>query len=106
GMDASDILSTFYDKVTYERDGAGWRVPYSVDRFKGMKLISDLIDADSGEVVVEAGKKLTVRTAKSLAEKGLKAVKVSEDDLLGCYLAEDIVNYETGEIYLEAGDEI
>ncbi|WP_455481203.1 DNA-directed RNA polymerase subunit beta [Bartonella sp. B12(2025)] len=106
GMDASDILSTFYNKVSYERDGDGWRIPYSVDRFKGMKLLSDLVDADSGEVVAEAGKKLTVRAAKSLAEKGLKAVKVSEDDLLGCYLAEDIVNYQTGEIYLEAGDEI
>ncbi|WP_208434189.1 DNA-directed RNA polymerase subunit beta [Bartonella taylorii] len=106
GMDASDILSTFYNKVTYERDGDGWRIPYSVDRFKGMKLVSDLIDADTGEVVAEAGKKITVRIARSLAEKGLKAVKVSEDDLLGCYLAEDIVNYQTGEIYLEAGDEI
>ncbi|WP_156850966.1 DNA-directed RNA polymerase subunit beta [Bartonella refiksaydamii] len=106
GMDASDILSTFYNKITYERDGDGWRIPYSVDHFKGMKLVSDLIDADSGEVVAEAGQKITVRIAKSLAEKGLKAVKVSEDDLLGCYLAEDIVNYQTGEIYLEAGDEI
>ncbi|MCZ2328381.1 DNA-directed RNA polymerase subunit beta [Bartonella sp. F02] len=106
GMDASDILSTFYNKVTYERFKDGWRVPYSVDRFKGMKLVSDLVDADSGEVVVEAGKKITVRVAKLLMEKGLKSIKVSEDDLLGSYLADDIVNHQTGEIYLEAGDEI
>ncbi|CBI76575.1 DNA-directed RNA polymerase, beta chain [Bartonella clarridgeiae 73] len=106
GMDASDILSTFYNKVTYECAKNGWRIPYSVDRFKGMKLISDLVDADSGEVVAEAGKKLTVRTARLLEEKGLKAIEISEDDLLGSYLAEDIVNYQTGEIYLEAGDEI
>ncbi|AQX29416.1 DNA-directed RNA polymerase subunit beta [Bartonella sp. JB63] len=106
GMDASDILSTFYNKVTYECAKNGWRIPYSVDRFKGMKLASDLVDADSGEVVAEAGKKLTVRAARLLEEKGLKAIEVSEDDLLGSYLAEDIVNYQTGEIYLEAGDEI
>ncbi|EJF90760.1 DNA-directed RNA polymerase subunit beta [Bartonella tamiae] len=106
GMDGQDILSTFYQTVTFERAGDGWRIPYSVDRFKGMKLISDLIDADSGEVVAEAGKKLTARAAKVLAEKGLKAIKANEDDLFGSYLAEDIVNYETGEIYLEAGDEI
>ncbi|MDD9329416.1 MAG: DNA-directed RNA polymerase subunit beta, partial [Bartonella sp.] len=106
GMDASDILSTFYNKVSYERTKNGWRIPYSVDRFRGMKLVSDLVDADSGEVVAEAGKKLTVRAAKLLEEKGLKAIEVSEDDLLGSYLAEDIVNYQTGEIYLEAGDEI
>lgn len=49
---------------------------------------------------------MTARSAKQLAEKGLKAIKATEDDLFGSYLAEDIVNYATGEIYLEAGDEI
>jgi DNA-directed RNA polymerase subunit beta len=42
----------------------------------------------------------------NLAEKGLKFIKATEDDLFGMYLAEDIVNMETGEIYLEAGDEL
>ncbi len=106
GMDGEEILSTFYKTVTYTRDGDNWRIPYSADRFKGMKIISDLIDADTGEVVLEAGKKLTARSAKQLAEKGLKAIKATEDDLFGSYLAEDVVNYATGEIYLEAGDEI
>src|SRR5690606_12496 len=106
GMDGEEILSTFYNTITYTRDGDDWRMPYSAERFKGMKIISDLIDADTGEVVLEAGKKLTARAARQLAEKGLKAIKATEDDLFGSYLAEDIVNYETGEIYLEAGDEI
>lgn len=106
GLDGQDILSTFYNTVTFKRAKDGWRIPYSVDRFKGLKLVSDLIDADSGEVVAESGKKLTARAAKLLAEKGLKAIKANEDDLYGSYLAEDIVNFETGEIYLEAGDEI
>ena len=106
GMDGQDILSTFYNTITFERAKDGWRIPYTVDRFKGLKLVSDLVDADSGEVVAEAGKKLTARAARVLAENGLKAIKANEDDLYGSYLAEDIVNYETGEIYLEAGDEI
>ncbi|MFC5585997.1 DNA-directed RNA polymerase subunit beta [Nitratireductor kimnyeongensis] len=106
GMDAEEILSTFYDQLTYVRDGENWRVPYTVERFKGLKATTDLIDADSGEVVVETGKKITARQAKQLAEKGLKAIRATEDDLLGNYLAEDIVNPETGEIFLEAGDEI
>src|SRR5690606_21925889 len=101
-----EILSTFYNTVTYTRDGDDWRMPYSAERFKGMKVISDLVDADTGEVVLESGKKLTARAARQLAEKGLKAIKVTEDDLFGSYLAEDIVNYETGEIFLEAGDEL
>ena len=33
-----------------------------------------LVDADTGEVVVEQGKKITARQAKQLADKGLKAI--------------------------------
>jgi DNA-directed RNA polymerase subunit beta len=106
GMDGEDILSTFYNKITYKRAGDHWRIPYNQDRFKGLKAVNDLVDADTGEVVVEAGKKITARQARQLAERGLKAIKATDEDLIGQYLAEDIVNYQTGEIYLEAGDEI
>ena len=106
GMDGEEILSTFYKKITYKRSKDHWRIPFSVDRFRGLKAVNDLVDADSGEVVVEQGKKITARQAKQLADKGLKAIKATDDDLYGIYLAEDIVNHATGEIYLEAGDEI
>ena len=106
GMDGEEILSTFYNKITYVRAGDHWRIPFTTDRFRGLKAVTDLVDADTGEVVVEGGKKITARQAKQLADKGLKAIKATDDDLLGSYLAEDIVNLETGEIYLEAGDEI
>ncbi len=106
GMDTEEILTTFYDNLTYKRDGENWRIPYSVDRFRGLKTVADLVDADSGKVVVEAGRKITARQAKQLAEKGLKAIRATNEDIYGSYLAEDIVNMETGEIYLEAGDEL
>ncbi|MCC6984375.1 MAG: DNA-directed RNA polymerase subunit beta [Bauldia sp.] len=106
GMDGEEILSTFYNTIRYERDGEGWRLPFDPQRMRGLKSNVDLVDADSGEVVIEAGRKLTVRAARQLAEKGVKALRVSDDDLVGHYLAEDIVNVETGEVYAEAGDEI
>ncbi|WP_164081627.1 hypothetical protein, partial [Stenotrophomonas maltophilia] len=70
----------------------GWRMPYDPARMRGYKTTTDLIDADSGEVVLEAGKKLAVREAKKLAEKGLKALRMSAEELAGRYLAEDMVN--------------
>ncbi len=71
-----------------------------------MKTSIDIIDADSGEVVLEAGKKLTVRAARQLIDKGLKFVKVQDADLYGNYIASDLYNPATGEIFAEAGDEI
>ena len=106
GMDGEEILSTFYNTVRYEHAADGWRVPFNADRMKGMKATVDMIDADSGEIVIEAGKKVTARTARLLADKGVKALRASDEDLYGQYLAEDLYNAETGEIYAEAGDEI
>jgi DNA-directed RNA polymerase subunit beta len=106
GLDGEEILSTFYKKIMYKRGKEGWRVPFAADRFRGYSTINDLIDADSGKVVLEAGKKLTVRAARQLQEKGLKALRLSDEELVGNYLAEDLVNPKTGEIYAEAGEEI
>ncbi len=106
GMDAEEILETFYNTVTYTKAADGWRMPYDPARMRGIKAATDLVDADTGEVVVEAGKKLTARAARAIAEKGVKALKVTSEDLFGSYVAEDIVNPQTGEIYAEAGDEL
>ncbi|UTD28676.1 DNA-directed RNA polymerase subunit beta [Bradyrhizobium sp. WD16] len=106
GLDGEEILSTFYKKIAYKRTKDGWRVPFDANRFRGYTTINDLIDADTGKVVLEAGKKLTVRQARQLQEKGLKALRMSDEELVGSYLAEDLVNPKTGEIYAEAGDEL
>ncbi|RFB80877.1 DNA-directed RNA polymerase subunit beta [Methylovirgula sp. 4M-Z18] len=112
GMDGEEILSTFYKTVTYSHyidtntKESAWRVPFDAERMKGVKASVDLIDADTGEIVVEAGKKLTVRSARLLAEKGVKALRAVDEDLYGQYLAEDLYDPSTGEIFAEAGDEI
>ena len=106
GMSGEEILNTFYKQVLYKRTKEGWRVPFDANRLRGYKAINDLVDADTGKVVLEAGKKLTVRQARQLAEKGLKALRLTEEELIGHYLAEDLVNPKNGEIYAEAGEEI
>ncbi|MGA0531771.1 DNA-directed RNA polymerase subunit beta [Hansschlegelia sp. KR7-227] len=106
GMDGEEILDTFYKKVRYDRDGDGWRTAFDGERMKGFNATVDLIDADSGEVVLEAGKKLTPRQARLISEKGVKALKISNEEMVGQYIAEDLVNAETGEIWAEAGEEI
>jgi len=106
GMDGEEILTTFYKTVTYVREGDSWRLPFDPERMKGMKARLDIVDADTGEVVLEAGKKLTVRAAKQLVEKGVKFIKAQSVDLHGQYIAVDLYNPATGEIFAEAGDEI
>ncbi|WP_018390595.1 DNA-directed RNA polymerase subunit beta [Ancylobacter sp. FA202] len=106
GLAGEEILDTFYETITFARAKDGWRMPFDPKRMKGYKAVSDLVDADTGEVVVEAGKKVTVRQARQLAEKGLKALKISDEEMVGQYVAEDMVNPTSGEIYVEAGEEV
>ncbi|MBF9235738.1 DNA-directed RNA polymerase subunit beta [Microvirga alba] len=106
GLDGEEILNTFYNHLIYSRAKDGWTVPFDAERMKGFKASADLIDAKTGEVVLEAGKKLTARAARQLAEKGLTDLRATDEDLFGQYIAEDLVNANTGEIYAEAGDEI
>jgi DNA-directed RNA polymerase subunit beta len=106
GLDSETILQTFYKRVVFTKSKDGWRVPFDAERFRGVKPERDLIDAKTGKVVVEAGKKMTPRLSRKLAEDGLKELLVQNEDLIGRYLADEIVNMETGEIFAEAGDEV
>ncbi|MBI2719458.1 MAG: DNA-directed RNA polymerase subunit beta [Rhizobiales bacterium] len=106
GLDGEQILHTFYKSVPYTQAKKGWKTPFDPARFKGIKPSVDLIDAKSGAVVVEAGKKITPRLARKIADDGVKDLLVRDEDLHGLYLADELVDEKTGEIFAEAGDEI
>ncbi len=106
GHDDEEILDIFYDTIMLKQSKEGWRMPFMPDGLRGMKPASDLVDAKTGDVVVEAGRKITARLVNKLAAEGLKELLITDAELVTRYLAEDIVNMETGEIYGEAGDEI
>jgi DNA-directed RNA polymerase subunit beta len=106
GLGSEEILDTFYQRIVFTRDAEGWRIPFDAEKMRGFKAPVDLIDADTGEVVLEAGKKLNLRQARQMAEKGLTALRAADEELISQYVAEDLVNADTGEIYAEAGEEI
>ncbi|MGV6818876.1 MAG: DNA-directed RNA polymerase subunit beta [Parvularcula sp.] len=106
GLDQEDILELFYKRVDHEAVEGGFTLPVDPESLKGTKPAFDLIDAKSGEIVVEMGKKITARTIKQIEEKKVKAFLLPREAMLERYFATDLVNRETGEIYAEAGDEV
>ena len=105
-FDDEEILSLFYESINFTRKDDKWVTPFDKDARRGTKPALDLIDAKTGKVAVEAGKKITPRFAKNLEEGGLENLLVSDEEVIGRFLAEEVINMETGEIYAEAGDEI
>jgi DNA-directed RNA polymerase subunit beta len=106
GLTGEEILNTFYKRFDIIKDKTGYRVPFDGNRFKNYKATIDMIDADTGEVVIAEGTKTNARDVRRLTDAGLKFLQMPIDDVVGRYLAEDMVNYATGEIYAEAGDEL
>jgi len=108
GMDQESIMDAYYNTVQYEKvDKNGWKTQFFPERLRGTKPSSDLIDAETGKVVVPAGKKVTPRAVKALIDENkVKSIFVSFEDIIGRFVARDIINEETGEIWAEAGDEL
>ena len=108
GLSQEDICDTYYQELKYCVSGDNkWSMPFYPSRFRGIKPIFDLVDADTGEVIAEAGKKITPRFVKEIEEsKSVKNILVPFDSIIGRFASHDIINEKTGEIWLEAGEEI
>ena len=107
GMSPEEILAYFYDRIDYKKDKQGWRTKFDPQAMRGVKLPHDLVNAATGETLVEAGEKITPRKARKLVEEhGLDEHVVPAEQLVGRYVATDLINEETGEVLCEAGEEI
>jgi DNA-directed RNA polymerase subunit beta len=106
GMDSEQILDLFYGKIAYKKAKDGWKTPFNPEGMRGIKPAVDLVDAKTGNVVIEAGRKVTPRLGKKLIEEGVKDLLVQPENLIGQFIATEMINEGTGEIYAEAGEEI
>ena len=106
-MSPEEILAYFYDRIDYKKDKQGWRTKFDPQAMRGVKLPHDLVNAATGETLVEAGEKITPRKARKLVDDhGLDEHVVPAEQLVGRYVATDLINEETGEVLCEAGEEI
>ncbi len=107
GLTQEEILGYFYSKIAFkhQKDGS-WSTPLDPAWMRNAKSTSDWKNAKNGDVVLEAGAKITVRGLRKLQEEGVKNIAFDQDELIGRFSALDMVNPETGEIYVEAGDEL
>ncbi|SFJ88197.1 DNA-directed RNA polymerase subunit beta [Jannaschia pohangensis] len=108
GMDQEGIMNAYYDTVTYKhRKGEGWATKFFPERYVGNRPSMDVVDADTGEVVFEAGKKITPRQVKKLNEDSkVSQILVPFDAVVGKFAARDIIDESNGAIFVEAGDEL
>src|SRR5499427_4482338 len=79
GLDQEGILDYFYGKVAFRatKDGK-WTTPVEQNWMRNAKATSEWRNAKNGEVLAEAGQKITVRTLRKWHEDGVKQVSMNE----------------------------
>ncbi|XVN40636.1 MAG: DNA-directed RNA polymerase subunit beta [Rickettsia endosymbiont of Argas persicus] len=105
GMSTEEIIKFYYNSVTYNLvKNKGWVVKFMPHHITAHRLANDLIDADTGNVLLKAGQKITPRLAKKYASEGLNNILIVHEALIGKYLSEDLKDPESGEVLAKVGE--
>jgi DNA-directed RNA polymerase subunit beta len=106
GMTVEEILDHYYQKDLFICTGNGWIRSFNQEDWVLQTLSSNLVNAETGEIVLESGQKITPRLARKFAESGLKKILVQDDALLGKFVAKEIVDPKTGEVLVALGEQL
>src|SRR5216110_3474346 len=90
GLTQEDILNYFYSKIAFKHttDG-GWTTPIEPGWMRNAKAASDWKNAKTGEIIAEAGTKITQRMLRKWHDDGVKAALLGTEELVGRYSALD-----------------
>jgi len=105
GYSTEQILGMFFDADTIHLDGEKCSLELIPERLRGHTLNFDLLN-DSGEVIVEAGRRITARHVRSMEQQGMTKLSVPVDFVVGKISFNDVVDTQTGEVIVPANGEL
>ena len=104
GYNNEQMLELFHEQNLYHLKDDGADLELVADRLKGETAQFDIVH--KGKVLVEAGKRITARHIKLIADSGMKSLHVPDSYVIGKILGRDLVNKDTGEVIAPANTEI
>ena len=103
GYSNEEILDIFFDKIEYTFSKDGLTFPLVPERLRGETASFDITVGK--DVIVESGRRVTMRHIKLLEKKKVKTLNAPQDYLVGKVLAQDLIDTETGEVMVPANTE-
>jgi DNA-directed RNA polymerase subunit beta len=106
GYSTQDLLSYFYDtEKIYFRDGQVLR-EFNEKHLKGQRTSLDIIDPESGEVILKQGRIFTQRAMRQMKTSGLEVFPIQSEELLGKVSAHVIWDMENRAPVMKANEVI
>ena len=106
GYDTQTILSEFFESTSCHLKNGEFHIDLIPSRLRGDIALFDIIVPETGEVIVEQGRRVTARHIKVMEKGNMKDLIVPRDYLIGKVLSQNIVDTLTGELLAKANDEI
>jgi len=104
GYSSEEILAMFFETNTVKITDKGFILDLIPERLRGE--ISPFEIKAGGKVIVEAGRRITVRHVRQIEKAKIKSLEVPVEYLLNKFLAKDLIDTETGELVCKANDEL
>lgn len=105
GYTTQEMLALFFEMHTFHFEKGKWFLELVANRLRGETALFD-IRSPKGEILVEAGRRVTAKHIRQMEEQGVTKLEIPSDYLFGKILSEDIIDPKSGEIIVEANAEI
>ncbi len=105
GFSTQEVLEMFFETDTFHLGKDGIELDLVPTRLRGEEAGFD-ITTGKGEVIVEAGRRITGRHVREIEKAKLKTLAVPPAYMAGRTLAHDVVDPATGEVLANANDVI
>src|SRR6266498_4138586 len=106
GYSADELLNFFYNSEEIFFEGDRMMKAADPELLTNQKAATDIVDPQSGEVILKANRKFTKAAIKKMADHGIKYIPITAEDALGKYSSHDVVDPATGEVLVECNEEI
>jgi DNA-directed RNA polymerase subunit beta len=106
GFETESILSEFFESTVCQLRNGEFHINLIPLRLRGEIASFDILVPDTGELIVEQGRRITARHIKMMEKSNMQDLVVPRDYLVGKTLAKHIVNESTGEVLAQANDEV
>ncbi len=105
GLNNQEILALFFETNTIHIHGKNLVMDLIPERLRGERAQFD-IKAKDGTVIVEAGKRITVKHIRDLEKACVDTLEIPSEYIIGRTFSEDIIDKKTGEVWVTANSEV
>jgi DNA-directed RNA polymerase subunit beta len=106
GYSLESLLNYYYKSEEILIEGERIFKVTNPELLSNQKAPADIINPQTGEIIVKANRKFTKAAIRKMEENGIKSIPVTEEEVVGKFSCHDIVDSSTGEVIVECNDEI